>query len=451
MEVQEFRRRVFALGKEAGLEEMEIYFTQSKNFSTRVYQKEVDDYEVSVEQGVGFRARFAGKVGYSYAEVLDEESVELLIRGAKANAQIIDSDDDIEFFSGSPDYPEVEAFDSGIEAVTAEEKIDFALALEAEAFATDERVTMVNWASAGYGESDVYIANTKGLEQSFRRNGAYGYVSVVVNQGEQTKTGLRVIFGNDWTEFDAKKLAREAVEEATSLLGAESLPSGDYRILLRHDVARNILSTFASVFSAEAVQKGLSLLSGKLNQEIASPLVTLVDDPLLKNGGASASFDDEGVATYRKHVIEEGRLVTFLHNLKTAKKDGVSSTGNASRASFKSPVGIAPTNFFIQPGTKNYDSLVESLGHGIIIINVQGLHSGANPVSGDFSLGAYGYLVENGVIVRPVDQITVAGNFFTLLTEVEAIGSDLEFGSPGAGGHVGSPSLLVRHLSVAGN
>jgi PmbA protein len=156
------------------------------------------------------------------------------------------------------------------------------------------------------------------------------------------------------------------------------------------------------------------------------------------------------VATRTKTVIENGKLKTFLHNLKTAKKDGVESTGNASRASFKAPVGISPTNFFIQPGELSYEDMIKRMGDGLIIIDVQGLHSGANPVSGDFSLGAYGYLVEKGQIVRPVEQITVAGNFFTLLETVEEIGSDLKFGRPSPGGYVGSPTLLVRHLSVAG-
>lgn len=450
MQIQEFKNNVFAAGKKIGLEEMEIYFSQSKSFSARVFQKEVDDYKVSLEQGVGFRALFAGKVGYAYAETLDGESVELLVNGAKANAQIIDSDDEIEFFAGSPSYPEVVAYNVDLESVSAEEKIEFAKALETGAFAADERVSMVNWAATGYDETEVYIANTKGLEQSFNRNGAYSFVSAVVREGEQVKTGGRMVFGNDWEQFDAQKLASEAVNEATSLLGASSIPSGDYRVLLRHDVSRDILATFASVFSAEAVQKGLSLMAGKLDQQIASSQVTLVDDPLLKDGGASASFDGEGVVTRRKNVIDEGKLITFLHNLKTAKKDGVESTGNASRASFKSPVGIAPSNFFIEPREMTYDELVEQMQNGVIIIDVQGLHSGANPVSGDFSLGAYGYLVENGKIVRPVEQITVAGNFFKVLEAVEEIGSDLEFGSPSSRGHVGSPSLLISNLSIAG-
>jgi len=450
MNMKEFKERLFAAGGAAGLEEMEIFVSRTSTFSTRVFQQEVDDYKVSVEQGVGFRARYFGKVGYAYSELLDHDSVELLINEVKANAQLIESSDDIEFFEGSAEYPEVTAFNPLLQAVSAEEKIEFTKSLESQAFATDERVSMVNYAVTRYSESEVYIANTKGLEQSFARNGAVSLVSAVVKDGEQTKTGVRILFGNDWEAFDAARLAQEAVREATSLLGAKSVPSGDYPVLLRHDVARDLLATFASVFSAEDVQKGLSLLSGKVGQQIASPRVTLVDDPLLKNGGASAPFDGEGVATRATKVIDSGKLTTFLHNLKTAKKEGVESTGNASRPSFKSSVGISPTNFFIAPGTATYEELITKMGNGIIIIDVQGLHSGANPVSGDFSLGAYGYLVENGQIVGAVEQITVAGNFFEVLQKVTEVGSDLEFGSPGLGGHVGSPTLLIDCLSIAG-
>lgn len=451
MDIREFKDQVFAAGREAGLEEMEVYVSRSKDFSVRIFQEEVDDYTVSLEQGVGFRARYGGKVGYAYVEAVDEDSIKLLVEGAKANAQIIDSDDEIVFFAGSAEYPEVVAFNGELGKVSPEERIQFAKTLETEAFATDSRVALVNWAATGYGETDVYIANTKGLEQSFSRNAAYSFVSAMVKEGETVKTGGRFLFKNDWSQFDAKKQAQEAVQEGVSLLDASTVKSGEYRVLLRYDVVQDLLSTFSSVFSAEAVQKGLSLLGGKLGEQIASPKLTLIDDPLLPNGGASAPFDAEGVATKTKEVIAQGTLTTFLHNLKTAKKEGVESTGNAFRASFKSPVGISPSNFYIKPGEKSYDELVQELGSGLIIIDVQGTHSGANPVSGDFSLGAYGYLVENGKITRAVDQITIAGNFFRLLESVEEIGSDLEFGIPGYGGNVGSPSLIIEKLAIAGN
>lgn len=449
MDIQEFKELVFVAGKKAGLEDMEIYVQRVDNFSVRIFEKEIDGYSVSVEQGVGFRARYNGKIGYAYVEALDSGSVDLLVEGAKANAKIVDSTDEIEFYAGADKYPVVEAYTEELAKVSAEEKIDFAKQLEAEAFAADERVSMVNWATTMYRETEVFIANTKGLEQSYRNNGAVAFVMALVREGEQTKTGGRQVMGSDWKKFDAKKLAREAVEEATSLLGAASVKSGDYRVMLRYDVMANLLDTFASVFSGEAVQKGLSLLQGKVGQKVAAPMVTLIDDPLLANGFASAPFDDEGVPTRTKKVIDSGLLTTYLHNLKTAKKDGVESTGNASRASFKSPVGISPSNFYIEPGEKGYTELVKDLQEGLIIISVQGSHSGANAVSGDFSLGAYGYLVEKGKISRPVDQITIAGNFFGLLADIEGIASDLEF-SPGGSGNIGAPSVIVKSLSVAG-
>lgn len=267
--------------------------------------------------------------------------------------------------------------------MTPKTKIEFAKDLEKEAFAADERVSMVNWAAMGYREGETYIANTLGLEQSFSQNGAYGLVSAVVREDEQVKTGSRMRFSNDWSKFNAHQLADDAVAEAVSLLNAETVKSGEYRVLLRYDVVRTFLSTFASVFSAEAVQKGLSLLAGRLGEQIAGPPhVTLVDDPpLLENGAASSPFDAEGgVPTRTKNVLEAGQLKTYLHNLKTAQKDGVQSTGNAARASFKSPVGISPSNFYIKPGDADYQELITELGDGLIIISVQGGLTPGGPI-----------------------------------------------------------------------
>ncbi len=264
MDVREFKERVFQAGAAAGLEDMEIYVVRSKDLSIRVFQKEVDDYTISVGQGVGFRARFAGKIGYAYAETLAADSIQLLVEGVRANAEVIDSDDEIVLFAGADSYPEVHAYNEELAEVTPKTKIEFAKDLEKEAFAADERVSMVNWAAMGYREGETYIANTLGLEQSFSQNGAYGLVSAVVREDEQVKTGSRMRFSNDWSKFNAHQLADDAVAEAVSLLNAETVKSGEYRVLLRYDVVRTFLSTFASVFSAEAVQKGLSLLAGRL-------------------------------------------------------------------------------------------------------------------------------------------------------------------------------------------
>ena len=242
---------------------------------------------------------------------------------------------------------------------------------------------------------------------------------------------------------------KAAAEEALSGLEAKQVLSGAYRALLRNDVAGTMLSTFSGVFSADNAQRGLSRLKGREGEAVAAACVTLMDDPHRPGSASSAPFDGEGVATVPKAVIEDGRLTTLLHNLKTAHKQGVATTANASRAGYASPVGVAPTNFYFRPTDEGFDAMLARLGDGLLITDLQGMHAGANPITGDFSLAAKGFTVKGGKIEAPVNQITVAGNFYDLLMHIEAVGGDLEFHAPGAS-CFGSPSLLVKGLSVAG-
>ena len=238
----------------------------------------------------------------------------------------------------------------------------------------------------------------------------------------------------------------DGVNEALSKIGAKSVPSGDYKVIINNDAMVSLLSTFAGVFSADAVQKGLSLLKDKEGEDIASSIVNLVDDPHLKNGLASVGFDDEGVATRKTYLIKDGKLDSFLHNLKTANKAGVKSTGNGFKNSYASPISVSPTNFYFEPGNKEFDELVSTIDEGIIINDLAGLHSGANAITGDFSLAAKGFFINNGKKDFPIEQITVSGNFFKLLNDIEEIGSDLKFPMSS----VGSPSIKIKSLAVAG-
>ncbi len=201
------------------------------------------------------------------------------------------------------------------------------------------------------------------------------------------------------------------------------------------------------MFFAERVQKGLSLLTGKLDQPIASRSITILDDPFEADN--PRAFDAEGVPSVRTTVVENGVLKSYLYNLKSAKKDGVASTSNAGRAGAAGPVNTSPSNFYIVKGEKSFDALRTMLNNGLIITELSGLHAGLNPISGDFSLIAKGLLVENGEVVRSVDQITVAGNFLTMMQGIEEVGADLRFGPPGFG-RIGSPSLLIGKLIVSG-
>lgn len=445
MNIKQFADKLFAKGQEAGFADMEVYVQSSSNFNVGIFKGEIDSYSLAESQGLGFRGLYNGKMGYAYTEKLDESSIDRLIEEAKANAVLIDSEDQEVIFGGADSYPEMQAYCEELERVPAADKIALAKELDALPYQLEERVRNVQ-SGVQTSSIEVTLINTKGLNLSFCRNGMGAFVNVIASDGKENKTAFQVKVTQDINEVDANELAEKAVREAVSLFGAEPVASGDYKVILRRDVAAQMLATFSSSFSAEKVQKGMSLLKGKVGQQIASEVITIIDDPLRPGLPGSRPFDAEGVPTRTKVVVDKGVLKTHLHNLKTARKDGVESTGNAHKASYKGSLTVAPTNFYIQEGDRSYDELIASVDEGIILISVQGLHSGANPVSGDFSLGAYGYYVKDGRIVRPINQITVAGNFFELLGSVTAVANDIEWNMR----PISSPSLLVEKLAIAG-
>ncbi len=450
MDIKDFRDKLFERAKEEGFTDYEIYYVNGNSFRVTIYEGEIDQYSVNTDRGLSFRGLYGDKMGYSYTEILDNEALEMLLKGAKENAMAIE-DEDIEIIYGGKDiYPKVNSYNEGLEKVDASEKINLALQLEKETRAESKKIKTVDDCIVASGRGERYISNSKGLDLRHVSNIIYAMVSAVVEEKEKINTAYSFKVTNDIEEIDTKKLAGKAVAEALSYLGAESLTSGKYKVIIRDDVMVDILGTFWGIFSAYNVQKGMSLLKGRLGEKIASDIITLTDDPLLVKGLASVPFDDEGVAAYTKNVIKNGVLMTYLYNLKTANKDGVKSTGNAAKASYASSMGTSPSNFYIKPGNHDLQGLFKNMDEGIFITEVQGLHSGANAVSGDFSLGAKGFLIKDGKVERPVEQITIAGNFYSLLNDITELGSDLKFGIPSGNSCFGSPCVLIKELSIAG-
>ena len=449
MLIQELKDMIFQKGREEGFGDMELHFESNKKFSCMVFDGEVDDYSIAVEGGIGFRGIYNDKMGYSYTEKVDETSVNTLVYGAKTNAQMIDSSDLEEIFEGSTIYERIDFYSDDLGRVAPEDKTELLLKLEKEILSLDPRVKSVNYCLLEDYEAETMLFNTKGLAKGEKSNNVMIYVSVVVGEKEDIKSAHNLTITRDFKKLNYEEIAKEVVYEALSYLGATSIESGSYQVLLRNTAAASILQAFDGVFSAENVHKGRSLLKNKLGEAIASPLVRIVDNPHLRDGIRSSSFDSEGVATKKNIIVEDGLLKSLLHNLKTAKKDGVSPTGNGYKSSYKGVIGIAPTNFYIKAGENSYEDMIASMEEGIIITDLQGLHSGTNPVSGDFSLAADGYYVKDGAIKRPVNQITVAGNFYELLKDIIAIGDDLKFAFP-SNSNTGSPSLKIARLAIAG-
>ena len=442
MTYQEFSKQAMDYAASCGCASCELFYASGDSFSVNANAGEIDRYSVSREAGVSVRVSYDGHEGYAYSERIEEP--EQLVDHAVDNARCIESDDEHPMQTRQT-YQTVTRADSALKNLSEAERISLARKMEELCLAADPRVKRVVYCAAAYEAGSVIMENSLGLCAERSSNSSVIYVMPSVQEGDEIQTGFAFRMGAD--AADAEGCAREAVEDALDKLGGAPVESGCYRVLLRPFAMGDLLSAFAPMFSADEAQKGTSLLANKEGQSIASELVTLLDDPF--DPIAPRAFDGEGTPCVTKTIIDKGTLKTLLHNLKTAKKAGCESTGNASRKSAASSVGISPTVFRLQPGERTEDELLHTLDHGLVISDLEGLHAGVDTVSGDFSLKAAGFLVEHGAIIRPVSNITIAGNFITMMKDVIALGNDLRFGMPG-GGYFGSPSVLVGALTVAG-
>ncbi|NMA85847.1 MAG: TldD/PmbA family protein [Tissierellia bacterium] len=437
--------KIFESGKDK-FEDMECYIEKTKTIEMSVFNGELDKYNISDTEGMSFRGINNEKMGYSYTEKVDESSIDMLVNEAYENGKHIDALEKETIFSGSDKYEEMDNFNKELKSTPLENKIEFVKLLEKEALALDSRIVAVSYCMYNEVENSKQLINTKGLNLEDHTNLAYAFLVVVAREGEDTKTGISYVISRDFKDFDYKKMAKEAVDEALSQLGAKSIKSNEYSVVFRNDTFADLLGAFDSIFYAEYVQKGLSLLKDKIGENIACSKFTLVDDPFASEGFNSSTFDDEGTATKYKKIIDNGKLNTYLYNWKSANKDNVESTGNGFRNSYKSSVSTSATNLYIEKGDKSFEEILNTVENGVYITDLQGLHSGLNPVSGDYSLSANGYEIENGKIKRPINQITIAGNFFETLMDIEEIGNDLRFSMNG----VGSPTIKVKKLAIAG-
>ena len=439
-----FINKLFEKASFKGIDEFEIYFLSNLNTSIKIYQGKIENFSNNQNQGISFRGMVDGKMGYSYSESLEDEDIDFLINEVIENASCIESLDKQFIYGEKANYTDTITYSSAIENLDTDLVKDFLIKMEEYALSIDERVKKVNFCSFAMGSGEKIIKNSKGLELHSKENICYTYISVIAEENGVVKTGSHFQLGRDFSKFDYKELSEVAVKRALNKFGTIALTEVPKTCVIENLAFSSLLGAMSNIFSAEAVQKNISKLKGKLNEAVASSIITLVDDPFLKDGLANSSFDDEGVPTSYKKIIQDGILKTYLYNLKTAYKDGVSSTGNGVKGSYKGTVGISSFNLYIKPSDKSFDKMIENIKEGIFITDFAGLHSGLNTISGDFSLAGEGFYIKDGKIDRPLNQITISGNFFELLKNIKDIASDIKFSFSS----VGSPSIVVEGLKV---
>ncbi len=444
MDLQKFIDTVLAQAVQAGIEVAEVYYSSEESFQAMAVHGDIANYAVNQTGGLALRGLYEGKMGYASTEAMDDEAVVQLIQGVIESAQLIEDEDKQFLFKGSDHYQLLDT-SNHMDTVDESEKLKFVLELEKEALSISDKISQVPYAMLQSSLVSSCIKNTYGLNLSHKNHYVGSYVSAFAKDGEKVSSEGYSKLAFKLEQLDLKAMAKEAVERTLFMLDAQPIESGSYKAVLHHEAMLSLLATFSGVFSAENAQKGMSLLNDKEGEKIAADCVTICDDPLLANGIASPPFDDEGVATFKKNVVENGVLKTLLHNLKTAEKANKKSTGNAGKAGYSAPVRVAPSNFFFQAGDQSFDALLSLVGDGIVITDLQGMHAGANAITGNFSLSAKGYTIKDGKKAQPINQITVAGNFYDVLKNIQAFADDLTFE-----GSYGSPSVYVGELPVAG-
>lgn len=446
MMFEKMKQALIAAAEKAGVKEYEIYYQRSESISAETLKDEISAFASSVGGGICFRCIVNGKMGYASGELMTEDAMEELVRHAVSNAACIDSDDEPYIFEGSPSYAKTE--ERTVALCEADVIRENALRLQKDVYAQSDKVTDGTQSVMLSATEEVRLYNSNGLSLSNRVGADGAYVSAVIRDGEEAQEQFEFGEGRDYEAL--KALPAQAVQTALDKVGAGLVDSGKYDVLFDGRQFREFLSVFSSVFSAKNAQLGLSLLAGKEGERIAADHVTVIDDPMREGAPFVTPFDGEGVATCRRAVIENGVLNTLLYDLTTAKKAGKVSTGNGKKSGYAAPVSISPYNFSLQAGELSREELFARLGNGIYITECKGFHAGADSVTGDFSIESAGFMVRDGKRAEPIKSFTVAGNFFDLLKEIDAIGNEIRWGFPMGFTVFGSPDVLVKGMSVAG-
>ena len=444
MDFQGFKKAVIAKCEAMGIADYELYYQSAESTSVSAFQHEINQFTSSVEGGVCFRCIWGGKMGYASTEALSEAEAAAVVERAVDNASVLEAEEQVFLGEGGKTYQSLP--EETREMPAADTLIAKVLATQEQIYRADSAVIDGSSTQGIAGRSEIAIFNSRGLDLYSQGVLTGLVVAAVVSDGKEMANDYQIKL-DDLDAIDTEKLTGKAAQNALSKLGGEAAPTGQYPVVFDPEAMSDLLSTFSGIFSSEAAQKGLSKLSGQEGERIAAENVTLVDDPFWADAPMKRNFDAEGSPVCTKKVVEHGRLNTLLYNLKTAAVAGKQTTGNASKAGYAASVGISTFTFYLQPGETSEEELLKQAGNGVYIHSLGGLHAGADPISGDFSLQSAGFLIENGTKTTPVKSFTVAGNFYELLKSIRAVASNLEM--PGMG-HFGAPSVLVDGLSIAG-
>jgi PmbA protein len=430
-----------------GEEQVEAYVSRSRDTQVRVYEGEVEQLSVAESLGVGVRVVRDGRQGFAYCGTFDPASVREAVAEARDNAAFAEPDEWVGL--AEPDGvapPELDLWREDLLSVPTERKVEMAAELENAVRSSDPRVTGVE--SCDYADlaTEVVVATTTGIRHATRQTGCELVGYSLAADGEETQTGFGFSVGRSIDDLDVGQAGKDAADRATRMLGAIKPPSERLTVVLDPWVTAQFLGIVAGTLSAEEVVKGRSLFAEREGELVAAPIVTLIEDPTDPRAWNASPVDDEGLASRRVPLIEDGVLRGFVHSTWTARRTGTTSTGSAVRGGFKTTPGAACRAVSLAAGDTSPEELIAGLDNAVLIQEVSGLHSGVNPISGDFSSGAQGLRIRGGAVAEPLREFTIASTLQKLLQDLAAVGNDLTWLPMSAAGL----TLVIGDVAISG-
>ncbi len=430
-------------------EDVEVYVARGEDTEIRAYGGEVESLTSATSAGIGIRVVVDHRLGFAWAGSLDEELLGTTLEAARDNARFATPDEHVRL----PEPDQVPAvpvgrWDEGLASVDTASKVDLVLALEAQARGADPRVRQVSSADYGDGSVEVALASTRGIRSSHRRTSGFVSVGVIAGEGDASQTGSGFSVGQGMGDLDPDRATADAVQRAVRMLGAVKGPSGRATVVFDRRAVTTLLAAVSAALSGEAVSKGRSFFAGRIGEDVGSPLVTLIDDPTDARAYGASAYDAEGLACRRNVLVQRGMLQGFLYDTIAGARAGVASSGAAVRGGYAGTPSPGCRALVLAPGPEGLDEagVLAAVGDGVFVQSMTGVHSGVNPISGDFSVGAEGLMIRDGTLAEPVREITVASTLQRMLRALHVVGADVEW-LPGI---AAGQTIAIGDMQVSG-
>jgi PmbA protein len=444
-------RRAVEVATAGGASEAEAWAEGSRSREVRVHDGEVESLTEASGRGVGVRAWIGARTGYAYGTDLSDAGLAGLAEAVVGAARVADEDESSVAPEPSEEPPSpIEGLrDEGVAGAGTAEVIDLAKRIERVALDRDESISSVEEVVYVDEDTDAAIVTSRGVSGTYGASAAYSFLQAIASRDSEVQTGLGFGVGRSPRQLDAERIGAEAGDEAATMLGATKPESRTCPVVLSERVTASFVGFIGGALCADEVQRGRSPFAERLGDELASAALVLADDGTDPGGLSSAPFDGEGTPRGRTPLLRDGKLLAYLHDSYTARRGGARSTGNASRSSYRSPPSVSPSNLILEPGELSLEQLIAEAGDGVYVTEVAGLHSGVNPVTGRYSVGATGRAIRGGELAEPLREFTIAGDLISTLAAVRAVGSETRWVP--FGGSVRTAPMLVGEMAIGGS